>query len=702
MHRCEVVPLGPRSCSGRSRGESRGAASPGASRLLWCFAIVLGMLGALIAAPASAQAPTMLDPNSVPKYQAPLVIPPVMPRTGKIKQRKAKNIDYYEIAVREFQQQILPAGMPMTTVWSYGSANHPGTFNYPAFTIESKWNKPARVKWINDLVDPVTGNFLTHLLPVDQTLHWANPPGGEAGKDTRGFDPTPYMGPVPIVTHVHGAHVGPESDGYPEAWWLPNANDIPAGYATQGTRYDQYDLTNTEPGTAVFQYPNDQNAATLWYHDHTLGMTRANVYAGPAGFYIVRGGPTDLPTAVLPGPAPAHGDPPGMLYYEIPIVIQDRLFYTDGSLAYPDNRAFFEGVLPSQLQIPFIPDPAFGGPSDVSPIWNPEFFGNTMVVNGTTWPVLNVEPRRYRFRLLNGCNSRFLILRTTADVPGTVLPPATALPLWQIGSDGGFLPAPVPLDSLLIAPAERADVIVDFTGLPVGTEIYLINEGPDEPFGGGLVGIDFDAADPFTTGQVMKFVVVPLASADTSVPPALLTLPAIAPLGPETNVRQISLNEEDSATVFVNFVGDNIVFDPTGTGDIFGPIAAKLGTLNPDGTGNPLLWMDPITENPILGSTEIWEIHNFTMDAHPIHLHLVMFEVLDRTPMGDVIGGPTTMLPELWETGFKDTVIAYPGEVTRVKATFDMLGLYVWHCHIIEHEDNEMMRPYEVIAPPGP
>jgi spore coat protein A len=666
--------------------------------------IVLGMLGALIAAPASAQAPTMLDPTSVPKYQAPLVIPPVMPRTGKIKRRRAKNIDYYEIAVREFQQQILPAGMPMTIVWSYGSANHPGTFNYPAFTIESKWNKPARVKWINDLVDPASGNFLTHLLPVDQTLHWANPPGGEAGKDTKGFDPTPYAGPVPIVTHVHGAHVGPESDGYPEAWWLPNANNIPAGYATEGTRYDQYDPTNTEPGTAVFQYPNDQDAATLWYHDHTLGMTRVNVYAGPAGFYIVRGGPTDLPGGMLPGPAPAHGDPLGMLYYEIPIVIQDRSFYTDGSLAYPDNRAFFEGLLPSQLQIPFIPDDAFGGPSDVSAIWNPEFFGNTMVTNGNTWPVLNVEPRRYRFRLLNGCNSRFLILRTTADVPGTVLPPTTALPFWQIGAEGGFLPAPVSLDSLLIAPAERADVIVDFTGLPVGTEIYLINEGPDEPFGGGIPGIDFDPADPATTGQVMKFVVVPLASVDTSVPPALLALPAIAPLGPATNTRQVSLNEEESATVLVvEDAGGNIVFDPYDAAAVpFGPIAAKLGTLNPDGTGNPLLWMDPITENPILGSTEIWEIHNFTMDAHPIHLHLVMFEVLDRTPMGDVIGGPTTLPPELWETGFKDTVVAYPGEVTRVRAMFDMLGLYVWHCHIIEHEDNEMMRPYEVIAPPGP
>jgi len=591
--------------------------------------------------------------------------------------------------VREFPQQILPAGMPMTTVWSYGSATHPGTFNYPAFTIEAKWNRPVRVKWINDLVDPATGNFLPHLLPVDQTLHWANPPGGEAGKDTRGTDPTPYLGPVPIVTHVHGAHVGPESDGYPEAWWLPNANNIPAGYATEGTRYDQYDPTNTEPGTAVFQYPNDQDAATLWYHDHTLGMTRVNVYAGPAGFYLLRGGPTDAPAGVLPGPAPAHGDPPGMQYYEIPIVIQDRSFYEDGSLFYPEDRAFFEGLLPDQLQIPFIPEDAFGGPSDVSAIWNPELFGNTMVVNGTTWPMLEVEPRRYRFRFLNGCNSRFLILENVTA------PPNTAPTFWQIGADGGFLPAPVELNSLLIGPAERADVIVDFTGLAVGTEIYLINEGPDEPYGGGVPGVDFDPADPATTGQVMKFVVVPLASVDTSVPPAMLTLPAIPPLGPATNTRQVSLNEEESATVLVVVDDDgNVVFDPDDPeAEPFGPIAAKLGTLNPDGTGNPLLWMDPITEDPILGSTEIWEIHNLTMDAHPIHLHLVQFEVLDRTPFGGA-----TMPPEVWETGFKDTVIAYPGEVTRVKAMFDWLGLYVWHCHIIEHEDNEMMRPYEVVA----
>src|ERR1041385_4806729 len=161
-----------------------------------------------------------LDPTFIPKYLSPLVIPPEMPRTSKVVQKKTKNISYYEIAVRQFPQQILPPGMPATTVWGYGSVNHPETFNYPSFTIEAKVNTPVRVKWINQLVG-AQGNYLPHLFAVDQTLHWANPPGGIDGRDMRGLDPSPYTGPVPLVTHVHGAHAPEESDGYAEAWFLP-------------------------------------------------------------------------------------------------------------------------------------------------------------------------------------------------------------------------------------------------------------------------------------------------------------------------------------------------------------------------------------------------------------------------------------------------------------------------------------------------
>ncbi len=622
-----------------------------------------------------------LPPGSIPKYVTSLVIPPAMPRTSRIPVRGTKPISYYEIGVRQFRQNILPASMGLpTTVWSYGSVNHPSSFNYPAFTIEAKWRQPVRVKWINQLVD-ASGHYLPHLLPVDQTLHWANPPAGPGNTDSRGTDPTRYTGPVPIVTHLHGGHSNEESDGYPEAWYLPAANDIPSGYATAGSFYDTFKAKSEalfgQPwtlGSAVFQYDNDQRAATIWYHDHTLGMTRANVYAGPAGFYLLRGGPSDGVVGTLPGPAPALGDPAGLRYYEIPIVIQDRSFNADGSLFYPDSRAFFEGLDPSQLQIPFIPEAACGGPSDISPIFNPEFFGNTIVVNGKTWPFLEVEQRRYRFRFLNGCNSRFLLLELS-----------NGLPVWQIGTEGGFLPAPLELDRLLLGPAERADVIVDFTNVGVGTEIILQNLAPDEPFGGGEPEDDFDQADPDTTGQVLQFRVVAATSVDTSTPPSQLVLPAIAPLPGATNTRQVSLNEEDSETVLVSELGENIVLDCE-KGEPFGPRHALLGTL----ADGPLRWDDPITENPAVGATEVWEMHNFTEDAHPIHIHEILFEVVNRQPFGGAVRPP-----ERWEAGArKDTVIAYPGEITRVKATYDRAGRFVWHCHIVEHEDHEMMRPY--------
>jgi FtsP/CotA-like multicopper oxidase with cupredoxin domain len=609
-----------------------------------------------------------LNPTTIPKYAMPLVVPPAMPRTSRIT-RQGTPIDYYEIAVRQFEQQILPTSLPATTVWSYGSINHPGTFNYPAFTIEAKYRVPVRVKWINELVDE-NGDFLPHLLPVDPTLHWANPPGGTEDRDTRStFLSTPgrYTGPVPIVTHLHGGRTAQESDGFAEAWFLPAANNISPEFATEGSHYEffrneflaKWDV-GWEPGTATFQYHNTQRAATLWYHDHTLGMTRLNVYAGPAGFYLLRRGPGDLPAGALPGPSPDVGADPFGRFYEIPLALQDRSFNSDGSLFYPDSRVFFDG-----FEGPYIPD------SDVPPIWNPEFFGNTMVVNGRTWPFLDTEPRHYRFRILNGCNSRFLILKIVTD-PLAPRPASLALPFWQIGGEGGFLQEPVMREELLIAPAERADVIVDFTGLTVGTELFLINEGPDEPFGGGETETDFEAADPRTTGQVMRFTIVPLASHDSSLDPALANfkLPAVIPLGPATNTRQVSLNEQGSA-----------VFD--------GPVAALLGTLDPSGNAVQLGWADPITENPARNSIELWELYNFTEDAHPIHIHEVGFEVVDRQPF-DGVARPA----EPWETGRKDTVIAYPGEITRVKALFDLAGLYVWHCHIVEHEDNEMMRPY--------
>ncbi|MDI6693488.1 MAG: multicopper oxidase domain-containing protein [Anaerolineales bacterium] len=641
-----------------------------------------------------------LDPLAIPKFQTPLLIPPVMPKAGTIRQRGGKNIDYYEISMRQFAQQILPTGLPATTVWGYGavsSASKKGLLlhNAPSLTIEADWNRPVRVKWINELVD-AAGNYLPHLLPVDPTLHWANPPGGIMGRDTRPtFTSTPgrYTGPVPIVTHVHGAaNVNDDSDGYAEAWYLPAAANIPPGFATEGTWYNFFAskaATNYGvawgPGFAVYQYPNTQRASTIWYHDHTLGMTRLNVYAGPAGFYIIRGGPagdaavidTRFGTpGVLPGPAPMLGDPfpSRKAYYEIPIAIQDRSFDANGGLFYPDTRAFFDGIVGS-----YIPD------TDISPLWNPEFFGNTIIVNGNSWPFLNVEQRRYRFRLLNGCNSRFLILDFN-NIPG--------VEVWQIGNEGGFLAAPVNItamnvNKILMGPAERADVIVDFTHTPVGSYI-LGNIGPDEPFGGGIPGIDFPVADPATTGQVMEFRVTPALSPDPTTPPQFLQLPAITPLVGGT-ARPLALLEEMSM-----YFAD-------------APAATLLGTIAGDpnlgaSVWTKRMWMEPITENPMIGAIEVWEFYNTTADAHPMHIHEVHFTVVDRQPIivdeanstVQVSPGSLPTPPEPWERGYKDTVIAYPGQVTRVRAQFNTPGQFVWHCHIVEHEDNEMMRPYRI------
>jgi len=780
----------------------------------WIYSIVVVLVVAVLVLPGKAVAKIPLDPTTIPKYVTPLVIPPVMNDTG--------TPDNYSIAVRQFQQQILPGGIwdvlgnsaygfPATTIWSYGPEGDAvpdasfldsrisagvapalnSQFNYPSYTMETISGGQVDVRWINDLVDG-DGNFLPHLLAVDQTLHWANPAKGTVCKD--GFpgtdcmtnDSAPYTGPVPIVTHVHGAHVDPHSDGYPEAWWLPAGVD-PLVYTTSGSIFDDATGTNTgDLGYADYSYRQDQPATTLWYHDHSLGMTRLNVYAGPAGFWLVRGGANDLLTG-LPAPAPVAGQDVFSLNVpgdsvrnsirEIPIVIQDRSFYDDGSLFYPDNRAFFEGLTPEELQIPFVPE------SDIAPIWNPEAFFDTMVVNGVTWPTLEVAPALYRFRLLNGCNSRFLnlSLRKVHKKKGNKY--TGNIPFFQIGAEQGFLPQvirinkgeatplpgggiipmPVPTDPntvLLMGLAERADVIVDFRGMRNGTVIQMLNTAPDAPFG----GFPDIPADPNTTGQVMRFVVnSTLASAlpnpgplgegatdpvdrfglpnvNAAIDPYSLVLPSEPALaGTNSPNRQVSLNEEESLNVcvtvdgFGNIVafsgtvvppGPNFLVDCGLAGGVpFAPKAAVLGLVdtftNPlIPMGIPLKWTDDtgesipvpitltdgttrdilVTENPTVGAVEDWDIYNFTVDAHPIHLHLVRFQVINRAPIPGVFPAPAPVPVQAWETGYKDTVIAYPGEITTIRSKFDVAGLYVWHCHIVEHEDNEMMRPY-VVSP---
>jgi spore coat protein A, manganese oxidase len=359
-------------------------------------------------------------------------------------------------------------------------------------------------------------------LPVDPTLHWANPPGGTDGRDIApGIrQPRPYTGPVPIVTHVHGAvGVGDESDGYAEAWYLPAAGDIPADYATEGTWYEFFAGKAAAkfgrgwgPGFATFQYPNDRPGLDQLVPRPHAGHDPAQRVRGTGGLlhHPRRAGrrrarlPYGAAAASLPGPAPRANDPfpPNKPYREIPIAIQDRSFNTDGSLFYPDTREFFDEIVGA-----YIPDGEF------SPIWNPEFFGNMIMVNGNTWPFLTVEKRRYRFRFLNGCHS--------ASSSWTS-PPSPASKVWQIGNEGGFLGGPGQCDSrnnnhLLMGLAERADVIVDFTNVPLGSYV-LGNVGPDEPFGGGVRESGLRSGRPQSTGQVMQFRVVPAVPTSTTPP----------------------------------------------------------------------------------------------------------------------------------------------------------------------------------------
>jgi spore coat protein A len=436
---------------------------------------------------------------------------------------------------------------------------------------------------------------------------------------------------VRTVVHAHGQKVMPENDGYPEAWFTSDGQHGP-------------ELFNPDP----FAYPMDQQAMGSWYHDHALGIVRLNIYAGLLGMWFIRDAVED-----------SLNIPKGQ--FEIPLMIQDHIFNPDGSLVYPV---------------------AEGG---THPFWIPEFFGDTIAVNGKVWPYLDVEPRRYRLRLLNACNARFLHV-TLVETDANGNPMGMAGPLFNvIGTDGGLLPAPVALNDLLQAPAERFDVIVDFTG-KAGKYFVLKNDAP-APFPGG--------GEVVPTEVMMFRVVKRLSSPDTSEIPSVLN-PVPRNYDPASAVksRYLTLSEQDRES------------------DGF-PIIALLGTMS----NGPLRWFSPVTEDPKRGSIEIWNLINTTGDAHPKHIHLVQFQILGRQAFnthafeqsGKLVftGPPQAPRPEE-QYAYKDTVKTFPGTVTKLIMKFDLPAganivpghhyTYVWHCHILEHEDNEMMRPYDVIG----
>lgn len=552
------------------------------------------LIAMLATATMDAQVQALLNPYTQQKFVNPLPIPSVI-------QPMNPNGTYYEVSMTQFTQDLGlkdSNGNPfLTTVWGYNGS-------YPGPTFEAGRNIPITVKWKNELMD-VNGP-LPHLLPVDTSIHWAMP------------ENWPYSG-VPVVTHLHGGHVESASDGNPNAWFTP-------GFMQKGSYWSQQ----------VYNYPNDQEASTMWYHDHALGITRLNVYAGLAGYYIVRDEWEDnlnLPSG----------------NYEIPIAIQDRMFTDDGQLYYPS--------MPEE-------------PGQPNPSVLPEMFGDFILVNGKTWPVLNVEPRKYRFRFLNGSDSRFYKLHL-----------GNVIPFIQIGTDGGFLNAPVSLNQMTLGPGERKDVIVDFSNPVLLGQTIILKNNARSPFPMG------ETVEPQTVGQIMAFrVTVPLNGTDNSVIPPIVRPAPIAELGTPDNTRQLLLIE---------------------TEDDFDRLKPQLGT----SALGPLDWDSPITENPMQNALEEWQIINFTPDAHPIHLHLVNFQIVSRQKFNKsryIPGNPAALqligqpkFPSADESGWKDTAVMYPGEVTRIRARCDHEGLYLWHCHILSHEDHEMMRPFYVGTMPS-
>ncbi len=481
------------------------------------------------------------------------ILSPLQPSNGV-----AGGQAYYQIRMQEFTQK-LHRDLPLTRVWGYAGA-------YPGPLILASHNQPVTVKWINDLRD-ASGNLRTnHYLPVDTCLK---------GPDTAGAA-------ARTVVHLHGGHVPPESDGYPEATILPGQQ-------------------------ATNAYPNNQPAAMIWFHDHAMGITRLNVYMGLAGLYVIR----DASEAAL-------GLPSGP--YEIPLVIQDRQFNPDGSLSYPAS-------------------------------WMQDFFGDKILVNGKVWPYLNVKQGKYRFRLLNGSNARSYTLGLSSGAS-----------FQQVGTDDGLLSTPVTLNQVTLGPGERADTVMDFSAYAPGTAVFLTNGAP-APFPGSPgVGV---------ISNVIKFAVIAGAGYTNSIPATLVSVPPI-PTNSAALERTFVLQKTNDACTGERWQINGLGFDT-------------------------------LTEFPELGSTEIWDFINPSGMSHPMHMHLVSFQVLDRQPFvlsnNIVVPAGPPVAASANESGWKDTVQVMPYQIVRVIATFtDYLGRYPYHCHILEHEDQEMMRQFQVVA----
>ncbi len=648
---------------------------------------------------------------------------------------------FLKVTMKEIDQQVLPTSVAgPTRVWVYETSNAftgkvLGPGHWPAVTVENQRFIPTTIKYVNRLpsfnkANPFGPGLVQGLVTVDQTIHWADPlhtmmtcmdnPGGgpECGQ--------PYTGPVPAVAHLHGGETPSAFDGGPEQWFTPNG--------LKGKDY--FSLLPAGPGEAIYRYDNTQEPGTPWFHDHALGATRTNVYSGLAAFYFIRSHatePRDLPSG----------------NYEIEMAIQDRQFDTQGQLFWPDGSNNGVGNLNGPP-----PNPT------IHPFWIPEFVGDVVVVNGTPWPVLQVEPRRYLFRIVDGSNARFYNLSFGG------------LPVYQIGADDAYFDRPTgALQNLTLAPGERAYIIIDFANF-AGQTIDVTNDAPI-PFPMGLM-----PGDPGQLGlaKIMRFTVtLPLVKADDSCDPAhgecRRPVPMVRLTDGNGNLAKGVKIDRKRQLILKEVQGDN------------GPIEVLVNNTKWEGTRSANIKKffpaDGVSELPRVGSTELWEIINLTMDAHPMHTHLTQFQILSRqlfksdveavdptsyqfawsrafgtnpnsAPLpagcsinqfcpgygpplpynspntdGAVGGNPaigpfllgSPQPPDETEAGWKDTARVLPGQVMRIvvrytptstpkflaKTGFNLYPFdptkgpgYVWHCHIVDHEDNEMMRPFKV------
>jgi spore coat protein A len=619
---------------------------------------------------------------------------PVASPTSKLDPKTGLLTDYYTISARQSYHEFHP-DLPGvgSKIWGYAPQGFTSDQGYLGGVIVAQKDRPVRLTVKNQLP-------AKHPLPVDKTI---------MGSDNGAAENR-------MTVHIHGGLVPWTSDGGPFTWFAPNGN--------HGSSFLN---GNGIPGQAEYYYPNQQSARLMWYHDHALGTTRLNAYAGLASAYIIRD-PIEqalIKNNVIPS-------------REIPLVLQDKTF-VDGT-----DPNYTRGVA-GDLWYPYLYesdrwDVGPGGLPLPVPSVVPEFFSDTIVVNGAVYPYVQVEPRHYRFRILNGSQARFYNLQLYyADSSGKEANLSKSGPsMIQIGTEGGFLPFPVTLKNrqigfdpvtgnanrytLLLAPGERADVIVDFSSCTSGSKLILYSDAPAPfPMGDPLNDYTTVGTSP-NTRTLLQFQVVPRVGAKD--PPALSLLEQLAVNGAAglgavagallpaiekfdrrqaARVRDLTLNEDfDESGRLIQMLGTNVL-----------PAPGNPGLFGREYVAAP-------TETPRQGDTEVWRIFNLTGDTHPIHFHLVNVQVLSRRPfdVGNYNGTPVftgpARSPDANELGWKETVRMNPGEMTEVAMKFDLpkgkfmnnlplstrTGItgheYVWHCHILEHEEHDMMRPLVV------